>query len=195
MSVVTLIAGLVLLLGTHSLRIVADPWRTKQRERFGEMGWKAIFSLASVIGLGIVVVGYSESRPSSPLLWNSALWARHLAAVFTLPAFILLTAAYVPGTRIKAALGHPMLAGIMLWAGAHLMANGKLCDAILFGGFLLWAFTDYLSCRNRDRAAARRYHVTESWLPDLVVVAVGAAGWWLFAWYGHEWLIGVRPFG
>ncbi len=195
MSLAALIAGLLLLLGIHSLRIVADPWRTKQRERFGELGWKAIFSLASVIGLAVVVVGYAGARPNSPLLWNSAVWARHVAALLTLPAFVLLLAAYVPGTRIKAAVGHPMLAGIVLWAIAHLAANGRLCDAILFGGFLLWAVTDYLSCRRRDKAEARRQYVSTGWSRDFVALTLGAAAWWLFARYGHEWLVGVRPFG
>lgn len=195
MSLATLIAGLVLLLGTHSIRIVADAWRTAQRERFGETGWKAIFSIASAIGFGMTVWAYSEARLSSPLLWDSGTGVRQIAALLTLPAFILLTAAYVPGTHIKAALHHPMIAGIALWAGSHLMANGKVCGAILFGGFLLWAIIDFLSCQRRDRMEARRYYVVEGWLRDLLVVALGVAGWWLFARYGHEWLIGVRPFG
>ena len=194
MSLAALIAGLLLLLGIHSLRIVADPWRTKQRERFGELGWKAIFSLASVIGFAVVVVGYGESRPNSPWLWHPAIWGRHVAALLTLPAFVLLLAAYVPGTRIKAAVGHPMLAGIVLWASAHLVANGKLCDAILFGGFLLWAVADYFSCRRRDKAEARSYHVSAGWSRDFVVLTLGSAAWWLFARYGHEWLVGVQPF-
>jgi uncharacterized membrane protein len=46
----------------------------------------------------------------------------------TLPAFILLVAAYLPGSRIKAAVGHPMVAGVKIWALAHLLANGTLVD-------------------------------------------------------------------
>jgi uncharacterized membrane protein len=73
--------------------------------------------------------------------------------LLTLPAFILLVAAYVPGNRIKAAIGHPMVAGVKLWALAHLLANGSLADLLLFGGFLAWAVASFAAARRRDRAA------------------------------------------
>ncbi len=34
----------------------------------------------------------------------------------TVPAFVLLVGAYLPGTRIKAALGHPMVVRVKVWA-------------------------------------------------------------------------------
>ena len=49
-----------------------------------------------------------------------------------LPAFVLLAAAYVPGNRIKALVGHPMVLGTEFWAVAHLLANGNLADVLLF---------------------------------------------------------------
>ena len=195
MSLIILISGLILFLGTHSIRIVADAWRARQRERIGEMRWKGLYSVASAIGLGLIVWGYGQARPNSPLLWTAATWVRHVVALPTLLAFIMLAAAYIPGTRIKAVIGHPMVAGVMLWAGAHLMANGKLSDAILFGGFLLWAIADFLSARRRDRMAARRYDVAHGWLRDMLAVTLGCLVWGLFAGYGHVWLVGVRPFG
>jgi uncharacterized membrane protein len=189
-----LILGLVIFLGAHSVRILAGEWREKQIARVGENRWKGVYSLISAIGLGLIVWGYGMARVDSPLLWIPPLWTRHLAALLTLPAFILLVAAYVPGSRIKAVVGHPMIAGVKVWALAHLLANGKLSAVLLFGAFLIWAIADFVSARKRDRAAGRTYPVL-GLARDAIVIVVGLVAWALFALYGHGWLIGVRPFG
>lgn len=188
-----LILGLVLFLGIHSLRIFADDWRTAQLARFGENRWKAGYALVSALGLGLVIWGYGMAHVGAPVLWEPPLWTRHLAALLTVPAFILLVAAYLPGSHIKSVVGHPMVAGVKLWALAHLLANGNLADATLFGAFLIWAIADFSSARRRDRAAGRSYPVC-CWTRDAMVVAVGLLAWALFAMHGHQWLIGVRPF-
>ncbi|MDP2823852.1 MAG: NnrU family protein [Sulfuritalea sp.] len=188
-----LILGLALFLGVHSLRILAPDWRDAQIARLGEKRWKGVYSLLSAIGLGLIILGYGLARADSPVLWASPTWTRHLAASLTLPAFILLVAAYLPGSRIKAAVGHPMVAGVKLWALAHLLANGTLADATLFGAFLFWAVPDFISARRRDRAVARTYPVRGG-PRDALVVGIGFVAWALFAFYGHAWLIGVPPF-
>ena len=81
--------------------------------------------------------------------------SRHLAALLAVPAFILLVAAYLPGSHIKAKIGHPMVAGVKIWALAHLLANGSLADAVLFGAFLVWAVASFTSSRRFDRIAGR----------------------------------------
>jgi uncharacterized membrane protein len=188
-----LILGLVVFLGVHSVRIFAGGWREAQIVRFGEMRWKGVYSLASAVGLGLIIWGYGMARVDSPVLWGTPIWTRHLAASLTLPAFILLVAAYVPGSRIKAAVGHPMVAGVKLWALAHLIANGTLADATLFGAFLIWAIVSFVSSRRRDRVAGRTYPVLGG-SRDAIVIGIGFGAWALFAFYGHAWLIGVQPF-
>ncbi|WP_373925366.1 NnrU family protein, partial [Burkholderia pseudomallei] len=42
---------------------------------------------------------------------------------------------------------HPMLAGVMVWAGAHLLANGTLHAELLFAAFFVWAFVDFIASR------------------------------------------------
>jgi uncharacterized membrane protein len=130
-----LILGLMLFLGVHSIRIVADGWRTRFIGAAGEPLWKAAYSLLAVTGLVLVIQGYAEARLAPVVLWSPPLWTRHAAALLALPAFVLLAAAYVPGTRVKRAVGHPMVLGVAIWAGAHLLANGTLADALLFGAF------------------------------------------------------------
>jgi uncharacterized membrane protein len=147
----------------------------------------------SLIGFGLLVWGYGESR-ALPELWSPPVWTRHLASLLTLPAFVLLVAAYVPGTRIKVAVGHPMVAGVKLWAFAHLLSNGRAGDVVLFGAFLAWAVVDYLAARRRDRRAGVVY-VAGSWSRDVTAVVVGVVAWVVFAKWGHAWLMGVVPFG
>jgi uncharacterized membrane protein len=189
-----LIAGLLVFLGVHSLRIVADPWRGRQVARWGLGPWKGVYSLVSLIGFALIVWGYGVARGAPVVVWVPPTWTRHLAALLTLPAFVLLAAAYVPGNGIKAAIGHPMIAGVKLWALAHLLANGNLADIVLFGVFLAWAIADFVASRRRDRVAgtvAARGTAGRS----LVAVAVGLVAWGVFAFALHGPLIGVRPFG
>ena len=189
-----LILGLLLFLGVHSVRIFAEGWRGAQIARFGETGWKLVYSLVSLIGLVVLIHGYGMSRADPVLVWNPPIWTRHLAALLTLPAFILLAAAYVPGNRIKAALGHPMILGVKVWAFSHLLANGRLGDIVLFGAFLLWAVLDFRAARQRDRASP----VTRpagGLAGDAITLVAGLVGWAVFALYLHTWLIGVPVFG
>ena len=188
-----LILGLLLFLGIHSVRIFADPWRSAQIARIGEMRWKGVYSLLSAVGLGLIIWGYGSARVSDVVLWVPPLPMRHLAAALTLPAFILLVAAYLPGSHLKAKVGHPMVAGVKLWALAHLLANGNRADALLFGAFLAWAIADFIVSRRRDRIAGRTYPVC-CWTRDASVVAIGTLAWAVFAIWGHAWLIGVAPF-
>jgi uncharacterized membrane protein len=189
-----LILGLVLFIGVHSLRIFAGSWRDAQVARMGEMPWKGVFALFSIAGLAMIAWGYGLARVDPVVLWVPPPWTRHLAALLTLPAFILLVAAYVPGSHIKAKIGHPMVAGVKIWALAHLLANGNLADVALFGAFLIWAVADFASSRRRDRLAGRSY-VAQGWSRDAAVAGIGLLAWAGFAFWGHVWLIGVKPFG
>jgi len=189
-----LVLGLIIFLGVHSLRIVANDWRTAQIARIGEGPWKGLYSLASVLGLALIVWGYGAARPNSMILWNPPDWTRQLTIVLTLVAFVLVAAAYVPGTRIKAWLGHPMLAGVKVWALAHLIGNGTLAGVILFGSILVWAIVDFAASRRRDRTARVTYSAG-TLAGDAISVFVGVIAWVIFAFFLHAWLIGVRPLG
>jgi uncharacterized membrane protein len=193
-TMVVLVIGLVIFLGLHSVRIVADDWRSAQIARLGEGPWKGLYSLVAAVGLALIVWGYGLARTAPVDLWSPPLWTRHLASLLTLPAFVLLAAAYVPGTRIKAAIGHPMVVGTKLWAFAHLLSNGRLADVLLFGGFLAWSVLLFAASRRRDRAQGKSY-VAGPLSRDLIAVGVGALAWVAFALWLHGPLIGVRPFG
>ncbi|MFA7268326.1 MAG: NnrU family protein [Sterolibacterium sp.] len=188
------IIGLLIFLGTHSVRIFADDWRTSQISRLGVIPWKLAYGLVSAIGFGLIVWGFSIIRPESFLIWAPPAWTRHAAALLTLPAFILIVAAYIPGTRIRAGVGHPMALGVVLWALGHLIANGYFIDQLLFAAFFFWAMLDYYSSLARDKKANTSYPAGTLGR-TLLTVVIGFAGWVIFAGFLHFQLIGVRPFG
>ncbi len=189
-----LILGLVVFLGAHSTRIVADRWRTAQMQRLGAGAWKGIYSLVSLGGFGLVVWGFGLARQEPVALWIAPVAMRHVAALLTLIAFVFLAAAYVPRNSIKSRLHHPMLLGVKTWAFAHLLANGRLADLVLFGAFLAWAIVCYAAAKRRDRAAATQYPAGRGGA-TAATIAAGIAAWALFALWLHGLLIGVRPFG
>jgi len=188
-----LILGLVLFLGVHSVRIVAEGWRTGVRARMGENAYKGLYSVLSIAGFALIVWGYGQARQQPVVLWLPPLWTRHLAALLTLPAFVLLVAAYVPGNGLKARLHHPMTLAVKLWALAHLLANNTLADLLLFGGFLAWSVLVFIAARKRDRAAGTTY-APGSMGRTLLTLAIGAVAWVVFALWLHAWLFGVAPF-
>ncbi|WP_201316553.1 NnrU family protein [Dyella sp. EPa41] len=189
-----LILGLVLFLGAHSVRIFANDWRSRQIARLGEKGWKGLYALVSIAGFALIIWGFGLARQQPVLLYVPPMWLRHLNALFTLIAFILVVAAYVPANHFKAKLGHPMLAGVKTWAFGHLLATGMLHDVVLFGAFLLWAVVDFISARRRDRAAGVHYPAGGV-KGDAIVAVAGLVTWAIFAFWLHGWLIGVKPMG
>lgn len=213
-----LVLGLLLFLGAHSIRIVSEPMRTALIARLGALGYKALYSLVSLVGLILLIKGYALAREQPLVLW--AAWApgRHIAALLSLVAFILVVAAYVPGNRIKARVRHPMVLGVKVWAAGHLLANHTLADVVLFGGLLAWAVFDFRAARLRDRAtlgmlppAADRQPMADAppgasaaangpvqaspLVFDLLVLIIAIAAYWAFAMHLHASWIGVRPFG
>lgn len=191
---IVLVLGLLVFLGLHSIRIVADDWRSARIASHGKPAWKGFYALGALIGFGLIVWGYSLSRQDPVLLWAAPVWTRHLAALLVLMAFILIAAAYVPRNHLKAAIGHPMLAGTKLWALGHLLSNGSLADVLLFGSFLIWAIVGFRSARARDRLANKSYPAGTVGGTTATIVA-GTVVWAIFAFFLHGPLIGVRPLG
>lgn len=189
---VVLILGLIIFLGSHSVRVVAEDWRRSAMARLGEGAWKGFYSLVSVIGLALIVWGYGLSRLDPVVLWEPPLWTRHVAITLNLIAFVLLAAYLLPAGHIKARLGHPMILAVKVWAFAHLLANGTLADLLLFGSFLVWAIVDFAASRRRDRALGT-VRVAGPVRNDVLAAVVGVLIWGALVWRLHEWAIGVSP--
>lgn len=208
------VLGLVLFLGAHSLRVFAEGWRTRLIARLGDKLFKGFHSLASLVGLVLMVYGFGLVRWDSPLLWAPPVAMRHVAALLMLVSLVLLVAAYVPHNTFKARLLHPMVLSVKVWALAHLLVNGRLADLILFGAFLVWAVLNFRASRQRDRqaaaslvdtnVAAQPSASTSDAAADLAlpsvnhnarVILIGVGAWLVLLFGGHTWLFGVSPIG
>src|SRR5215831_8316525 len=121
-----LVIGLLLFLGLHSTRMVADDARSRFIAQRGANTWRALYSLGSAIGLVLIVWGFGVARRDPVVLWSPPDWTRPLAALLTLVSIVLITAAYVPRNHFKAWTGHPMVLGVKVWAFAHLLATRTL---------------------------------------------------------------------
>ena len=194
------ILGLVLFLGCHSLRVFAGDWRDRKLEQWGEKLFKGIYSVASLVGFVLLVYGFTQIRWDSAVLWNPPVAMRHIAALLMLFSMVLLVAGQVPHNAIRNKLGHPMVLAVKVWALAHLLANGKLADLILFGAFLLWSVLNFRAARQRDRlakASASASAVDADMPPShtVKVVLIGVAAWAVLLFGGHTWLFAVSPLG
>lgn len=187
-----LIAGLVLFLGMHMLPMFAGV-RAGLVSRFGENGYKGLFTLVSLAGFALVIYGYGVARfEGSPVIYDPPFWLRHVTMLLMVPVFIFLAAAYVP-CRIQKTLKHPMLVAVKLWAFSHLLANGDLASVLLFGGFLAWAVADRISLKRRGPGAGQLAATAgdPGRFSDMIVILIGLALYGAFVWKLHAWLIGV----
>lgn len=187
-----LLLGLVLFLGTHAFTMARAP-RAALVARLGEGPYKGLYSLLSVAGIALIAIGFGRYRAAGYIpVWDPPVWTRHIGLLLNWPAFVMVVAAYFPG-RIKRALKHPMLAGVKLWAAAHLLGNGDLGAILLFGAILAWAVAARISAKRRDEAGDHGGPLSAPASPrnDLIAVAIGTAVWLAFLFRLHSWLIGV----
>ena len=204
-----LILGLILFLGAHSVRIVADDWRTQKMEALGEKAFKGVHALISLLGLYLLVVGYGEARLQTVVIWNPPTATRHISLLLMLFSSILMVAAYIPRNHFKMRMGHPMVLSVKVWALSHLLANGNLADVVLFGAFLIWAILNFKSARARDRMQSAAVHgvddaqqvllvedesqVQPKMQATLLAVVGGALLWALITFVLHAKVVGVAP--
>jgi uncharacterized membrane protein len=193
LGLLVMILGLVLFLGIHTLTTQRE-LRARLIGAWGEGGYKIGYALVSLAGLALIVWGFAHYRAEGMIeIWTPPRALKHLTEALMLPAVILVVAAYIRG-RIYTALKHPMLAGVKLWAAAHLLANGDLGSIILFGSFLAWAVFDRISLKRRADPGAPPIPVGGVG-NDLIAVAVGVVAYLALGFAFHPVVIGVPVFG
>src|SRR3954453_23978302 len=171
MGLLVMILGLVLFVGVHTLTTQRE-LRARVIASMGEGGYKIGYALASIAGLVLIVWGFAHYRATGWIdVWHPPTALKHITVALMLPAVILVVASYIRG-RIYTTLKHPMLAGVKLWALAHLLANGDLGSIVLFGSFLAWAVFDRISLKRRSDVSGPPIPVGGA-TNDLIAVAVG----------------------
>lgn len=178
-----LIVGLILFLGIHL--VPSQPSvRAKLVERFGEGGYKGLFSLTAAAGLGLIVWG--KANADYLHVWQPPLWTRDVVVIAMLPALLLMAAGNMPG-NIRRLTPHPMLWAVVIWGLAHLAANGDLASMLLFGSFVAFAAYDIPSA-NRRGAVKPPVPRSPAW--DVTAVVTGLVAYVvLMKW--HATLFGV----
>ncbi len=179
-----LIIGLFVFLAIHLLPTQVT-LREKLQHQWGELGYKGVFSVVSLIGFIMIVIGKGQAEFIP--VWTPPVALMILNKLLMLPAMILVVAAYVPNTFIKAKVRHPMLAGVKLWAVGHLLANGDVASMVLFGSFLAYAVVDMISANKRGTA---KVPANPSLPLTVVAIVVGGIAYALLGIF-HMHLFGV----
>ncbi len=187
---ITFYCGLIIFFATHSISIVNVEWRNNMVVKVGEGAWRGLYSIAAILGFGLMIWGYGQIRYDSSVLYTSPIWLQHISIFLLVPVFPLLIATYFPG-RIKAAVKHPMLLAVKIWAFAHLLANGELISVVLFGSFLCWAVVDRISLKNRPQRPIPE--APPAGYNDIIAIAAGGGLYVAFLYWLHEFLFGVAP--
>ncbi len=182
------VIGLIIFFGVHILPLT--PLRDRLHASLGENPYKGLFSLVSLIGLGLILWGFSmlRSGPAAfPIYWPPE-WTKSVTGIMVLVAFICLVAAYTKG-RLKTWLKHPMSIGIALWSVGHLMSNGRQAAVILFACFLAYAVIDIVVNLARGKGPTHEPRLSG----DIIAVIGGIVAYGLFAWL-HQYMVGIPLF-
>src|SRR4051812_23577543 len=193
MGLLVMILGLILFFGVHTLTTQRE-MRARVIGSMGESTYKIGYALASVAGLALVTWGFANYRATGWIdVWNPPTAFKHITVALMLPAIILVVASYIRG-RIYTTLKHPMLAGLKLWAAAHLLANGDLGSIILFGSFRAGAVSARSPLNRRADAGGPPIPVGGPG-NDLIAIAVGTVAYLALAFAFHPVVIGVPVVG
>ncbi len=182
-----LIAGVVLWSVAHLFKSLAPGARAGLVARLGENAWKGLVAVDILIAVGLIVYGWRTSEVQA--LYVPPLLGSPVVTLLVFVAFYLFAAANAPGNT-RRFLRHPMLTGTVVWAVAHLLANGENRSVVLFGGLGLWALISIFTINRRDGAWEKPEPAPLS--RDLITLVASAVVFAIVL-HGHEWLFGVSP--
>ena len=188
MALIALILGAVIFFGAHLFSTFRSRGEAGLRARLGYRPYMGLFTLVSLFSLALFAWGWANMRPW-PQLWSPPDWTRHIAQTVMPIALILLAAAYTPVGWIKQSVKHPMLLAVMVWALAHLCANGDLGAVILFGAFLLYAVIDRVALAQRgDKGPVG---VKPAIAGDMMAITAGLTAYMVIVFWLHPLIIGL----
>jgi uncharacterized membrane protein len=182
-----LIAGLVLWSIVHLYPSLASQSRDGLVARLGNNAYRGVFAFLILTALAMIVFGWKSAVPSA--VYAPPLPGSPVVSALMLAAFILFVAAQAK-TNIKRVLRHPQLTGLVVWAAAHLLANGDSRSIVLFGGLGLWGLLAIILINRRDGDWQKPDAAPLS--SDLKVLFISAVAFGVVL-YFHQWLFGVTP--
>jgi uncharacterized membrane protein len=180
-----LIAGVLLWSLMHFIPVAATGLRQRLIGSMGEKPYKTAFGVVMVFAVFLIISGWKAAVPEA--VYTPISWAGPVALLLVLVGLILFVAPY-PANNVQRILRNPQLTGVVLWAIAHLMANGDSRSLVLFGGMGLWAIIEIILTNRRDGAWQKPEAAPVSKDIGMVVFAAGLFALLLFT---HEYLFGV----
>ncbi len=182
--------GLAIFFGPHFYTSFRDRSPEKDiKHRMGYGPYMGLYSLISLIGLVLMVMGYGAMRPAA-ILYTTPEWTHHINHLLSAIGLVAIVASNMPPGHIKKTLKHPMLVGIKLWALGHLISNGELNSVLLFGAFLAYAVIDRIAVKRRGDLGAANATPDAKW--DALAIFIGLAITMAFIMGLHGRLIGVK---
>ncbi len=182
-----LITGVLLWSALHPFPSTMPSARSRLIARLGGSRYRGLFALGIIATLALIVFGWRNAAIAP--VYVPPLFGSPVVPGLMLLSFLLFAAANAPG-NIKRFLRHPMLTGMVVWAGAHLLANGDNRSVVLFGGLGAWAIIAMLTIKLRDGAWEKPEAVPFSRDPMTIVASIVM---FAIVVYFHETVIGVSP--
>ena len=182
--------GILLFGGLHLFSILAAPVRNRLKAWWGENAYKGVYSIVSLIGIGLMFWGYGQTRGNGEMLYVPITGAKHVTMLLVLLGFICISAFHGKG-YIKLWLQNPFSIGVSLWAIGHLLANGKTAVVLIYVSFLVLALLDIASNMLRRNWAIFEPRARS----DVIAIVVGLIIYALLLLVFHPYVLGVRVVG
>lgn len=138
---ILLIFGIAIWIGVHFLKRLAPGVRSGMDGALGQGPAKGVIALMLVGSIVLMVMGY-RSAPYD-LVYAPIAGMGHLNNLLMIVSIMLFGAGNSKG-KMRSWLRHPMLAGVIVWAFAHLLVNGDTASIVLFSSMAVWAFVQMI---------------------------------------------------
>ncbi len=183
-----LLAGIIVWIGIHLIPSLGVEYKQALVARMGLLAYQAAFALTVLTALGLIIVGWQSTRPAFVYLPIAEL--RPVAIGLVMLAVVLLGATG-RATRIGRLVRFPQLTAILLWACAHLLANGDSRSLILFGSAACWAILMMIVITRREGDWQKK--PAPSWTIELlgIVLSLAAIAGIVVI---HPWITGMPIF-
>jgi uncharacterized membrane protein len=202
--------------------VTSTPLRPKLVTAMGEWPYRGVYSAVAFITFGWMIWAYPQAPRE--ILWSGM---RELPVLVMPFALILIACGYFRNPTMVGAEGllrsedpargmiritrHPIMWGLMLWAGAHILARGDTRSLVFFGSFIVLAALGTLAMDRRKRANPDwdRFAAATSHVPFVAILQgrnradwreigwkrplAGLVAFFVLLWL-HPWLFGARPY-
>ncbi|MDE2447061.1 MAG: NnrU family protein [Alphaproteobacteria bacterium] len=178
--------GIVLFAGPHVISALWPALRNRLSARLGENAFKGIFSLASLVGLALMIWGIWATRGTDSMVYVPVAGMKHVTMTLVLIGFVLIASNQGKG-YIRRWLQHPFSIGIALWSIGHLLSNGRSAALWFFGTMLFLTLLDIGVNMARGEKAVFEPRAKR----DGIAVVAGLVAFAIMMLLFHPYVIGV----